>query len=528
MKKAALFLLLAVYCNTSFAQTITTIAGTGVTGYTGDGGAATAAQLNAPADIVFDRAGNLYFSDFYNNVIRKIDRAGMVSTIAGTGAESFSGDGGPATAATLNHPCGLLFNSHGELMISDQGNEIIRLVDTSGNISTIIGTPTIASYGGDGGPATAAMFDNPTRMAYDHFGNLYISDYHNQRIRKVDVSGIVTTYAGTGYPGFSGDGGPAILAEIFQPTDVAFDGDGNLYITDQLNNRIRKVDAASGKISTVVGVGTTGYSGDGGPATAAELYYPSTVTFDALGNMYIDDAYNDAIREVSPSGVISTAVGNGTSGFTGDGGAATSATLNQPWEITVDACGNLYIADAFNDAIRKVTFNSIIPPITGASTVRTGSSITLADAATGGTWSVAPATVATIDSATGIVTGVSPGTAVVTFSGDCGVTADTITVYFSESSTGVTNLTNQGNIALYPNPNNGTFSISCVLKQQAKEAELKIADVLGRIVYSSTIAVNNGSVTEKLTLDNSIAAGVYFMKISTGTESNVLRFVIDK
>ncbi len=528
MKKLSLFLLFVIYCNTSFAQIITTIAGTGTTGYTGDGGAATAAQLNAPADIVFDRAGNLYFSDFYNNVVRKIDRSGIVSTIAGNGSGSFGGDGGPATAASFYHPCGLLFNSLGELMIADEGNEVLRIIDTLGNINTIAGTPSTIGSGGDGGPATAAQFKNPARIAFDPEGNLYIADYGNQRIRKVDLSGMVSTAAGTGSSGFSGDGGPATSAQISQPTNVAFDGAGNMFITDQLNNRIRKVDVSTGIISTVVGRGGTGLTGDGGAATAAQLFFPSTITFDALGNMYIDDSYNNAIREVNTSGIISTVAGTGTSGFTGDGGDATNATLHQPWEVTVDACGNLYIADALNNAIRKVTFNSIIPPITGADSVRTGSSITLADVATGGTWSIAPATVATIGSATGIVTGVATGTAVVTFSGDCGTTTDTITVSLSESSTGINSLANQSNISLYPNPNAGTFTISCVLKQQAKEAELKITDVLGRIVYTSSIAVNNGSVTEKLTLDNSIAAGVYFMKISTGTESNVLRFVIDK
>ena len=341
---------------------ISTVAGSGATGFgsggfSGDGGAATSATLNVPDDVAVDGSGNLYIADTRNDRIRKVDAStGNISTVAGSGTRGFGGDGGAATSATLNWPRGVAVDGSGNLYIADTRNGRIRKVDAStGNISTVAGTATIS---GDGGAATAARLFGPRGVALDGSGNLYIADTGNNRIRKVDATtGNISTIAGSGATGFSGDGGAATAARLFGPRGVALDGSGNLYIADTFNNRIRKVDASTGDISTVAGSGAPGFgiSGDGGAATAARLVRPAGVAVDGVGNLYIADGWNNSIRKVEAStGDISTVAGTGTSGFSGDGGAATAAKLGRPAGVAVDGVGNLYIADAYNDRIRKV------------------------------------------------------------------------------------------------------------------------------------------------------------------------------
>jgi sugar lactone lactonase YvrE len=336
------------------AQIITTVAGNGTGGSGGNGGQATAAQFLGPNCVAFDAIGNLYVADSGNAVIRMINTAGIISRVAGSSfGGGFSGDGGPATIAGLFRPTGLAFDAMGNMYIADQGNQRIRKVNTSGIISTIAGNGT-QSFSGDGGQATAATLNNPQNLCIDASGNLYIADKDNNRIRRVSPSGIITTVAGNGIHGYSGDGIAATASQLSGPYNMSFDAVGNMYIADCYNYRIRKVNTA-GIISTVAGNGLGNYSGDGGAATSAELYWPAGVIFDGGGNMYISDFGTDRIRMVNTAGIISTIAGNGTWAYAGDGGLATAAELNGPYSITFDASGNLYIADILNNRIRMVT-----------------------------------------------------------------------------------------------------------------------------------------------------------------------------
>jgi hypothetical protein len=283
--------------------------------------------------------------------------AGIINTVAGDGIAGYSGDGGAATSAELNVPYGVAVDNAGNIYIADYGNERIRKVTAStGKISTVAGNGTVG-YGGDGGPATSAKLDSPTGVALDGAGNIYIADLGNHRIRKVTVStGIISTAAGNGTQGYSGDGGPATSAELYYATGVAADSAGNIYIGDEVNERVRKVTASTGIINTVAGDGVGGYSGDGGPATSAELNAPSGVAVDTAGNIYIADISNNRIRKVTVStGIISTVAGNGTAGYSGDGGPATNAELNNPSGVAVDTVGKIYIGDTNNNRIRAVT-----------------------------------------------------------------------------------------------------------------------------------------------------------------------------
>ena len=336
----------------SFAQSgiITTYAGGGNSGL-GDGGPATAAQVIFPTHVAVDSAGNLFIVS--NNRVRKVTAAGIISTVAGNGTQGFSGDGGPATAAEFYIPSGVAVDSAGNLFIGDYYNNRIRKVTAAGIISTVAGNGT-QGFSGDGGPATSAQLNLPGNVTVDSAGTLYIVDFGNNRIRKVTAAGVISTVVGNGTHGFSGDGGPATSAQLNSPFSVVADAAGNLFIGDRDNTRIRKVTAA-GIISTVAGNGTQGFSGDGGPATAAQLNLPMGVAVDSMGNLFIADAYNNRIRKVTAAGIISTVAGNGTQGFSGDDGPATAAQLWYPLSVAVDSAGNLFVADANNQRIREVT-----------------------------------------------------------------------------------------------------------------------------------------------------------------------------
>ena len=340
---------------------ITTYAGRD---FSGDGGPATAARLLAPAGVALDPAGNLYIADTADHRIRKVTPGGTISTYAGSGNFGFSGDGGPATAAELNFPRDVALDPAGNLYIADSGNSRIRKVSPGGTISTYAGSGS-RGFSGDGGPAAAAQLNNPVGMALDPAGNLYIADITNNRIRKVTSGGTISTYAGSGSFGFSGDGGPATDAQLGVPVGVALDPAGNLYIADHDNGRIRKV-TSGGTISTYAGSGSRGLSGDGGPATAAQLYSPHGVALDTAGNLYIADS--NRIRKVTPGGTISTYAGSGSFGFSGDGGPATAAQLNGPWGVAVDPAGILYIAES--GRIRKVTTGGTISTYAGSGNFR--------------------------------------------------------------------------------------------------------------------------------------------------------------
>ncbi len=367
MKLLNLKYVVAIFCillsiTKTNAQIITTVAGNGTKGYSGDGGAATNANLFYPSGVAVDAVGNLYIADVVNNRIRKVNTSGVISTVAGNGTQGYSGDGGEATSASLFQPSGVAVDAAGNIFIADQRNNRIRKVNTSGVISTVAGNG-IQDYTGDGGAATNASFWSPNGVAVDSSGNIFIADRYNNRIRKVDTNGIVSTVAGNSPFGvetgrYSGDGGAATSASLNTPYEVALDAMGNIYIADGFNMRIRKVNT-SGVISTVAGNGTQGYSGDGGVATSAALAGVGGVAVDAAGSIYIADYFNERIRKVDTNGIISTVAGNGSSGYSGDEGAATSASFTQPIGVAVDAAGNIYIADYFNNRIRKVSGGAV-------------------------------------------------------------------------------------------------------------------------------------------------------------------------
>lgn len=341
---------------------ISTVAGNGTPGFSGDGGAATSARLHGPRGVAIDSAGSLYIVDGLNHRIRKVSASGVISTVAGNDTFGFIGDGGAATSASLNSPFGVAVDSAGNLYIGDTDSHRIRKVSTNGVISTVAGRTD--GFSGDGGAATNASFRQPTAIATDSAGNIYVADYGNHRIRKVDSGGTVSTVAGSGADGFVGDGGAAASARLFGPFGVAADGAGNIYVVDNSSHRIRKVNS-SGVISTVAGNGIQGFSGDGGPAASARLFGPFGMAVDSAGNLYIADNGNHRIRKVDTRGVISTVAGNASQGFGGDGGAATSASLNAPRAVAVDSVGNLYIADRGNHRIRKVSSAGIISTVAG-------------------------------------------------------------------------------------------------------------------------------------------------------------------
>ena len=336
---------------------ITTFAGTGDVGSTGDGGAATSAQLFYPEGVAVDISGNVYISDVQNDNIRMVTSTGIITTIAGTGEYGSSGDAGAATSASLRSPWGVSVDISGNVYIVDQGNNKIRMVTSTGIITTFAGTG-IWGDSGDGGAATSATFNYPYGVSVDISGNVYIVDNNNHKIRKVNSAGIITTFAGTGEYGSGGDGGAATSAQLYSPSGVSVDISGNLYIADGGNHKIRMVKSA-GTIITIAGTGAYGSSGDGGAATSATLSYLYGVSVDISGNVYIADTYNQKIRKVTNTGIITTIAGTGTYGDSGDGGAATSAQLYSPTGVSVDISGNVYIADDGNHKIRMVTSRSL-------------------------------------------------------------------------------------------------------------------------------------------------------------------------
>src|SRR5437667_173406 len=321
------------------------VAGTGGgTSFGGDGGPATAAQFQVPYSVTLEATGNIFISDG-NDRLRRVDATtGIITTVAGNGSAGFSGDGGLATAAQLNAPSGVAFDAAQNLFIADRFNSRIRRVDAAtGTITTVAGDGTFG-FRGHARPATAAQRHHPYSVGVDAAGNVLIPDTTNERLRRIDArTGIITTIAGNGTPSFSGDGGPVTTAQIGFVPGVAVDPAGNWFITDHNAQRLRRVDAATGIITTVAGNGTAGFGGDDGPATAAQLTDPSGIALDASGNLFIADRLR--VRRVEAStGVITTIAGNGNCCFSGDGGPATASGLDYCLNFAVVNAGNVVTA----------------------------------------------------------------------------------------------------------------------------------------------------------------------------------------
>jgi trimeric autotransporter adhesin len=323
----------------------------------------------APEDVAVDTDGNLAISDCLAHRVYLVDASGTVSSLgAGHGGldNGFSGDGGPAAEATYSCPAGLAFDRHGTLYIDDHANNRVRVVDAHGVVTTVAGSGpagvNLGGYAGDGELATRARLSEPVGIAVDERGNLFIADRDNAVVRKVDTHGIISTIAGTGTSGFSGDAGAATKASLSDPEYVVVDRRGVVYFTDQINERIRMIDT-NGVITTVAGTGEPGYSGDGGPAIEAMLDGPYGLAIDPAGNLFVSDSSGARVRMIDTNGVITTVAGTGQPGYSGDGGAATEATLSDPYGLAVDAEGNLYIADTGNAAIRMVDPDGLITTI---------------------------------------------------------------------------------------------------------------------------------------------------------------------
>ena len=373
MKKIAylLFVLLPVFTH---AQVITTIAGvTGTHGYGQDEIEATMTPLNFPEGVAIDNLGNVYVADYWNARVRMISPDGIIHAVAGNGSFARTGDGGPATAAGINFPMSLTFDGLGNLYIAcDSVTDAytthyviccsnIRKVNTAGIITTIAGVGAIG-FNGDGIPAIGAGFNLITGIAADTSGNVYLNVSDN-RIRKINSAGIISTIAGDGTPGFSGDGGPAADAIIHnQGGGIALDHSGNIFFSDRYNNRIRKISTA-GMITTFAGNASFGYSGDGGAVTTAKISGPWGLAFDNDDNLFFSDLANNVIREINNTGIITTVAGKGIHGYSGDGGHPDSAEINDVMNVGVDKLGNLYLPDVQNENIRLVSKIGLATPL---------------------------------------------------------------------------------------------------------------------------------------------------------------------
>ncbi len=365
LKYTLLLISVLFFSNYTKAQTISTIVGNGISGYSGNGGAATLSNISEPMLICFDAFGNLYFSEYGNNVIRKINTSGIITTVAGNDSAGYAGDNGQATNARLNSPTGITIDDSQNIYIADQRNHVIRKVNSVGIISTIAGTG-IAGFLGDGGRGDSAQLNNPSDLAIDKRGNLIIGDEYNSAIRKLNLTtGIITTIAGMlDSPGYTGNNGPATNAKIGDVFGIKIDNSGNLFIAESYPQHIiRKIDT-NGIISLVAGNDSSTFVGDGMPATATNIAGPGDVAIDDSGNVYFSTQWANVVRKINTAGILSTYAGNYSMGYSGDGGAATSAKLNSPLGLAIDTTGNIYIADAGNYRIRKITtFNLNIASI---------------------------------------------------------------------------------------------------------------------------------------------------------------------
>jgi serine/threonine protein kinase, bacterial len=333
---------------------IDTLAGTGRAMSFGDGGGAREAGLNGPISVAVDRGGNVYVAEAWGNGarIRRIAPDGSIVTVAGTGTRGYSGDGGPATRAAIDESR-IAVGPDGALYVLQWWIPALRRVGPDGTIETVAGTGRGGLVAPDPRTRSPDLCQRPEGPAFDAAGRVYISCPTAHRVIRLDGDGFFTTVAGTGEPGASGDGGPATQARLDRPAGLAVDAEGNLYIADSLNHRVRRVDPR-GVITTVAGTGRAGLSGDGWQASSVDIWSPVAVEIDGEGNLYVVEAATHRVRRIDPSGVITTVAGSGRRGFSGDGGPARAAALAEPSDVAVDALGRIYIADTNNHRVRRV------------------------------------------------------------------------------------------------------------------------------------------------------------------------------
>ena len=424
--------------------------------------------------------------------------AQIINLFAGTHVSGYTGNNGPATAAECFAPAGIAADAAGNVYISDLGNSVIRKVTPDGVIHTIAGTG-VAGFGGDSGPASAALLNQPTSVTVDQYGNVFFTDDNNNRVRKIDLSGNISTVAGNGFAGYGGDGFQATSAELNSPTGVAVDHIGNIYIADANNQLIRRVDTA-GIITLFAGSGTAGYGGDGGYAGGAALNYPSGVAVDTLGNVYIVDRGNAMIRKVFPTGYISRYAGDTTIsgapsfGFGGDGGLSDHALLNSPTEAVVAPDGSLYFADYNNHRIRKIMPNGSISTYAGNGTSGySGNGGNAADAELAGPYGVA------VDN-----------TGKVYLTDEINNVAQVI-----GAPNEVKNIVIDAGLSVYPNPSSGVFNIE--IPQLAGAFTVVITDVTGHVIESKN---GSNSQAQKMTFTLSdLPAGTYLLSVNTAAKT---------
>jgi sugar lactone lactonase YvrE len=415
----------------------------------------------------------------------------IITTIAGTGVGGYNGDSIQAATARLYNPYSVIFDSIGNLFIADASNNRIRKIDVSGIVTTIAGTGT-AGYNGDNITAISAQLYFPTSVAFDKAGNLFVADWGNQRVRKIDHSGIITTVAGNGTTGYSGDNGPAISAQLYEPLGLAFDTLNNLFISEEVNSTIRKVNT-SGIITTIAGTGVSGFSGDTGPATLAQLNEPGHIFIDIYQNLFIGDEGNNRIRKINTTGIISTIAGTGTGGYSGDNSSATSAELNIPFAIVCDSFGNIFFTDEWNNVVRKIDNSGIITTIVGngfgAGTGTGGSS-----------GDNGPALLAELTTPEGITLD-KFGNLYIADLGNHRIRKVTnVTVGVNEIKK--KNLT----LNVYPNPNTGSFSINILGVSNFQNSTVTIQNTLGETVKKISFS-KNISVSD-------LAEGCYFIQVT--------------